>query len=81
LFGKKKKIVFRIFIANFKTTTMKHKKFRGMHHGVSGFRAQSGFNGGATNYYAAGEQMAIAVFNEGGVNALLAFLAGYNSAG
>ena len=52
-----------------------------MHHGVSGFRAQSGFNGGATNYYAAGEQMAIAVFNEGGVNALLAFLAGYNSAG
>jgi len=51
-----------------------------MHHGVSGFRAQSGLNS-TTNYYQAGEQMAIAVFNEGGVNALLAFLAGYNSAG
>lgn len=60
---------------------MAKRRFRGMHHGVSGFRAQSGMNGSAVNYYQAGEQMAIAVFNEGGVNALLAFLAGYNSAG
>tara|TARA_Y100001968_G_scaffold293990_1_gene300260 strand:+ start:154 stop:507 length:354 start_codon:yes stop_codon:yes gene_type:complete len=117
LFGEKKKIVFRIFIANFKTTIMKHKKFRGMHHGIHGmknmahmkgihgmknmahmkgihgmknmahmkgihgFKAQSGFDGGAVDYYQAGTQMAVAVFNEGGVNALLAFLAGYNSAG
>ncbi|MBN39000.1 MAG: hypothetical protein CMI29_11130 [Opitutae bacterium] len=105
MFGKKKKIVFRIFIANFKTTIMKHKKFRGMHHGIHGmknmahmkgihgmknmahmkgihgFKAQSGFDGGAVDYYQAGTQMAVAVFNEGGVNALLAFLAGYNSAG
>lgn len=59
---------------------MAKRRFRGMHHWVSGFRAQSGLNS-TTNYYQAGEQMAIAVFNEGGVNALLAFLAGYNSAG
>ena len=53
-------------------------EFKGMHHGVAGqFRAQSG----SQDYYQAGVAMAQAVFNEGGVNALLAFLAGYNAAG
>jgi|TARA_R110002020_G_scaffold239468_1_gene451989 hypothetical protein len=36
---------------------------------------------GTDDYYQAGIMMAQAVFAEGGVNALLAFLAGYNSAG
>ena len=42
------------------------------------FRNQTG--SGQDDYYQAGI-MAQAVFEEGGVNALLAFLAGYNSAG
>jgi len=45
---------------------------------TTGFRNQSG---GQDDYYNAGIMMAQAVFEEGGVNALLAFLAGYNSAG
>ena len=53
-------------------------QFKNMHHGVAGqFRNQSG----SQDYYQAGVAMATAVFNEGGVNALLAFLAGYNAAG
>ena len=47
--------------------------------GRRGFRAQSGMGGG-TDFYAAGTQAAVAAFNAGGVNALLAFLAGFNAA-
>ena len=43
------------------------------------FRNQTG--SGQDDYYQAGIMMAQAVFAEGGVNALLGFLAGYNSAG
>ncbi len=52
-----------------------------MVHGLqkAGFRNQTG--SGQNDYYQAGIMMAQAVFEEGGVNALLAFLAGYNSAG
>jgi len=54
--------------------------FKNMHHGVAGqFRNQAGM--GQQDYYQAGVAMAQAVFQEGGVNALLAFLAGYNAAG
>jgi|TARA_B100001559_G_C16307743_1_gene532728 hypothetical protein len=68
----------RIFIANFKQTEI--MRFRNMHHGVAGqFRNQTGM--GQQDYYQAGVAMAQAVFQEGGVNALLAFLAGYNAAG
>ena len=55
-------------------------RFRNMHHGVAcQFRNQTGM--GQQDYYQAGVAMAQAVFQEGGVNALLAFLAGYNAAG
>ena len=44
--------------------------------GRGGFRNQAG--DGA--YYSAGEAMALSIFEEGGVNALLDFLAGFNMA-
>lgn len=56
------------------------RQFRNMHHGMAGrkgFRAQSGMN--STDFYAAGQQAAQAAWSAGGVNALLAFLAGFNS--
>ena len=42
-----------------------------------GFRSQSGVS--ATNFYQAGVEAAQAAFQAGGVNALLAFLAGFNA--
>ena len=55
--------------------------FKNMHHGMAGrrgFRAQSGV-GGSTNFYQLGEEAALAAFNAGGVQGLLAFLAGFNA--
>lgn len=51
------------------------------HHGASGFRKQSGsvMTGGADpQYQSAGVQSAITAFQQGGVNALLAFLASFD---
>tara|TARA_B100000242_G_C42728304_1_gene339985 strand:- start:186 stop:506 length:321 start_codon:yes stop_codon:yes gene_type:complete len=44
--------------------------------GRNTFHSQSG-QGGGTDFYAAGEEAAAAAFEAGGVNALLAFLAGF----
>lgn len=41
-----------------------------------GFRNQSG---GSTDFYEAGRQAAIAAHAAGGINGLLAFLAGFNA--
>jgi hypothetical protein len=64
----------RIFIENFKQKFIMIQKVQ-----KEKFLNQTG--SGQEDYYQAGIMMAQAVFAEGGVNALLAFLAGYNSAG
>lgn len=56
---------------------MENNKFLNATGRRGGFRNQSG---SSSEYYAAGEAMALAVFQEGGVNALLDFLAGFNLA-
>lgn len=55
--------------------------FRNMHHGMAGrrgFRAQSGVSS-SPSFYEAGRQAAEAAFAAGGVQGLLAFLAGFNA--
>ncbi len=52
-----------------------------MHHGMAGrkgFRAQSGV-GASSNFYDLGREAAEAAFVSGGVQGLLAFLAGFNA--
>ncbi len=58
------------------------RKGRRVGTGISTFRKQSGgmLPNSMTNFYSAGQQAALAAFQAGGVNALLAFLAGFNSA-
>ncbi len=55
--------------------------FKNMHHGMAGrkgFRAQSGV-GASSNFYDLGREAAEAAFVSGGVQGLLAFLAGFNA--
>jgi|TARA_R110000787_G_scaffold56408_2_gene129687 hypothetical protein len=73
-FAQKNKSLSRIFSANLKQKIIMVKGVQ-----RAAFRNQTG--SGQDDYYQAGIMMAQAVFEEGGVNALLAFLAGYNSAG
>ena len=68
----------RIFSANFKQTFIMRTTVQKTSQRAA-FRNQTG--SGQDDYYQAGIMMAQAVFAEGGVNALLGFLAGYNSAG
>ena len=50
-----------------------------MHHGMSGFRNQTG-DVDVAQFYTMGRIAAEEAFAQGGVNALLSFLAGYNAA-
>jgi len=75
-FCKEKIILISYFSCEFENQIkMNNDKFLNAS-GRRGFRNQSG----SDSYYVAGEAMALSVFQEGGVNALLDFLAGFNMA-